>query len=93
MTSTLKITVTHPAGLHARPASLFVQTTNKFASEVTVQNLTDNSEAVNAKSILNVLTLGVMQNHEIEIKADGDDADQVVQALKTLIEDNFGEKC
>jgi phosphotransferase system HPr (HPr) family protein len=91
MNSTLKIQVTHPAGLHARPASLFVQTANKFASEITVQNLTDKSEAVNAKSILNVLTLGVMQNHEIEIKADGVDAEQATEALKTLIEDNFGE--
>jgi phosphotransferase system HPr (HPr) family protein len=92
MKSTLKIKVTHPAGLHARPASLFVQTANKFASEIMVQNLTDKSEVVNAKSILNVLTLGVMQNHEIEIKADGDDAEQALAALKALIEDNFGEK-
>ncbi len=91
MKSKLKILVTHPAGLHARPASLFVQTANKFASEITVQNLTDKSEVVNAKSILNVLTLGVMQNHEIEIKADGEDAEQATQALKALIEDNFGE--
>lgn len=92
MKSTLKIKVTHPAGLHARPASLFVQTANKFDSDVKVQNLTDKSDPVNAKSILNVLTLGVMQDHEIEITAEGDDAEQAIQALKALIEDNFGER-
>jgi phosphotransferase system HPr (HPr) family protein len=92
MKSTLKIKVTHPAGLHARPASLFVQTANKFSSEVSVKNLTDKSDVVNAKSILNVLTLGVMKDHEIEITANGDDAESALQALKVLIEDNFGEK-
>jgi phosphotransferase system HPr (HPr) family protein len=91
MKSTLKIQVPHPAGLHARPASLFVQTSNKFSSDITVQNLTDESDVVNAKSILNVLTLGVMKDHEIEIVADGDDADDALKALKELIEDNFGE--
>jgi phosphocarrier protein len=91
MKSTVKIKVAHPAGLHARPASLFVQTANKFSSEVHVQNLTDKSDVANAKSILNVLTLGVMQDHEIEIVAEGDDAEEATQALKALVEDNFGE--
>ena len=91
MKSTLKISVSHPSGLHARPASLFVQTSNKFKSNITVQNLTDNSNLANAKSILSVLTLGVCQNHEIEIHAEGDDAEDALDALKALIEDNFGE--
>lgn len=91
MKSTLKIKVTHPAGLHARPASLFVQTANKFSSEINVQNLTDKSDVANAKSILNVLTLGVMKDHEIEIVAEGDDAEEATKALKALVEDNFGE--
>lgn len=91
MKSTLKIKITHPAGLHARPASLFVQTANQFASEITVQNLTDKSEVSNAKSILSILTLGVMQDHEIEIIAKGDDAEKATEALKALIEDDFGE--
>jgi phosphotransferase system HPr (HPr) family protein len=92
MKSTLKIKVTHPAGLHARPASLFVQTANKYNSEIMVQNITDESDTANAKSILSVLTLGVMQDHEIEINADGDDAQEAIQELKVLIEDNFGEE-
>ncbi len=56
-----------------------------------VQNLTDSSPIVNAKSILNILTLGVMQNHEIEIIADGDDAAEAIEGFKALINDNFGE--
>ena len=91
MKSTLKIAVTHPAGLHARPASLFVQTANKFSSDIQVQNLTDNSNLANAKSILSILTLGVCQDHEIEIVADGEDSEQALEALQALIEDNFGE--
>jgi phosphotransferase system HPr (HPr) family protein len=92
MKSKLNITVNHPAGLHARPASLFVQTANKFSSDIQVQNLTDNSNLANAKSILSVLTLGVCQDHEIEITADGDDAEDALIALEALIEDNFGEE-
>lgn len=91
MKSTLTIAISHPSGLHARPASLFVQTANKFTSNIQVQNLTDNSNLANAKSILSVLTLGVCQNHEIEIVAEGDDAEDALDALKALIEDNFGE--
>jgi phosphotransferase system HPr (HPr) family protein len=89
--SSLNITITHPAGLHARPASIFVQTANKFASNIQVQNITDQSNVANAKSILSVLTLGVSQGHEIEIIADGDDASDAIKALEALIKDNFGE--
>jgi phosphotransferase system HPr (HPr) family protein len=91
MKTTLNIQITHPAGLHARPASLFVQTANKFSSNVKVKNITDESDFASAKSILGVLTLGVMQNTEIQIEAEGDDADAAINALKALIDDNFGE--
>lgn len=92
MKSTLKIKVNHSAGLHARPASLFVQTASKFSSDITVKNLTDESALSNAKSILSILTLGVVQGHEIEIIAEGDDAEEAITALESLINDNFGEK-
>ncbi len=91
MTTKLTVKVSHPAGLHARPASLFVQTASKFNSDIEVKNLTDDSDVANAKSILTVLTLGVMQDHEIEIAAEGDDAEEAVAALKALVESNFGE--
>ena len=85
------LTVNHPVGLHARPAAQFVQTASTFDSEITVANKTKESAAVNAKSILSVLTLGVHQGFEIEITAEGDDAGDALKALEALVADNFGE--
>lgn len=85
------IQVKNKVGLHARPAALFVQTAAKFASKVKVKNLTSNGNFVDAKSIIMVLTLGVMKDHEVVIHTDGADADAALEALKSLIEANFGE--
>jgi phosphotransferase system HPr (HPr) family protein len=85
------IPVKHKVGLHARPASLFVQTAAKFSSKIKVKNLTTNGNFVDAKSIIMVLTLGVMRDHEVVIQTDGTDADAALEALKSLIEGNFGE--
>lgn len=87
----LKVTVTHEVGLHARPASLFVQTASKFPCEIKVKNLTAEGEFVDAKSIIMVLTLGVMQDHEILVEAEGSDAEQALTALNDLVASNFGE--
>jgi len=86
-----KIQVKNKVGLHARPAALFVQTAAKFASMIKVKNLTSNGNFVDAKSIIMVLTLGVMKDHEVLIQTDGADADSALEALKSLIEGNFGE--
>ena len=86
-----RILVTHEVGLHARPASLFVQTANKYSADIDVQNLTTQSDVVNAKSIIMVLTLGVLQNHELLVKAEGTDAEGAVEALSLLVRNNFGE--
>jgi phosphotransferase system HPr (HPr) family protein len=85
------IQVKNKVGLHARPAALFVQTANKFQSKVKVKNLTTKGDFVDAKSIIMVLTLGVMKDHEVLIQTDGSDADMALGALKALIENNFGE--
>lgn len=85
------IQVKHKVGLHARPAALFVQTAAKFASNIKVKNLTANGNFVDAKSIIMVLTLGVMRDHEVVIQTEGADADTALDALKSLIESNFGE--
>jgi phosphotransferase system HPr (HPr) family protein len=87
-----RVIVTHPVGLHARPASLFVQAAKKFKSQIRVQNVTAGGKAVDAKSILGLLTLGVMQNHEIHIQADGEDAEAAVSGLSSLVSSDFGEK-
>jgi phosphotransferase system HPr (HPr) family protein len=86
-----KIVITNKVGLHARPASLFVQVANKCASDITIRNLTTASNPVNAKSIISVLTLGVMQNHEILIQANGSDEENAIERLKALAVANFGE--
>ena len=85
------IIINHSVGLHARPASLFVQTANKFSSTIKVRNLTLNGKFVDAKSIIMVLTLGVLKDHEIVIQTDGPDEAKASAALKDLIESNFGE--
>lgn len=87
----MKMLVTHKVGLHARPASVFVQTANKYAAKITVQNLTAGGNAVDAKSILMILTLGVGHDHEISIRAEGVDAESAVQSLRDLVQRNFGE--
>lgn len=85
------ITIQHPAGLHARPASKFVRLASSFPCEIRVADLTKGTQAVNAKSILGVLSLGVDQGHQIRIETDGERESDAVQALQSLVADNFGE--
>ncbi len=90
-----KIVVNNAVGLHARPASLFVQAAAKYKSDISVSCHDPETEEiidVNAKSILSVLTLGVFQGMEITIKADGEDEEDAVATLIALVEDDFGEK-
>jgi phosphotransferase system HPr (HPr) family protein len=88
-----RVTVQHPTGLHARPAALFVRTAAGFSAAVRVTNLTrDESRRADAKSIINLMTLGVEQGHELLISADGDDADEAVVTLISLVKDDFGER-
>lgn len=90
-----KIIVNNKVGLHARPASIFVQEATKHVSEIKVSCQdpeTKEIREVNAKSILGVLTLGVFQGMEITISAEGDDEVAAVEALETLVKNNFGEE-
>ena len=87
----IEFTITHEVGLHARPAAVFVKMAASYPCEIKVRNLTTQGPFVNAKSILSVLTLGVSQGHRIAIEAIGDQADEALGALGTLIENNFGE--
>lgn len=82
------LTVTHKAGLHARPAALLVQTANKFHSQI---NVTHSDRSANAKSILGVLTLGALQGAVVTVQAEGEDAEEALSALRQLVESNFGE--
>ena len=79
--------VKNETGLHARPASLFVQKAAKYKSTIKVKK--DGKEA-NAKSIISVLSLGASFGSEITIIADGPDAEEAVAALVELL-DNLEE--
>jgi phosphotransferase system HPr (HPr) family protein len=81
--------VVNAAGLHARPAAVFVAEAGKFASKIRVRNATTNSGWADAKSILSVLTLGVEPQHEIEFTAEGPDEEQAAAALAGLITSDF----
>lgn len=76
-------------GLHARPASVFVQTANKFTSDIKIRKLNTSHPAVSAKSILHVLMLGVSKGNSIELSIEGVDEAAAAEALKTLLDTNF----
>lgn len=86
-----ELTVRNPSGLHARPAALFAEAAGEFASQITVRNLTADSHAVDAKSVLMVLTLGVQPGHRIGLEAEGTDAEAAVARLTELVEAGLGE--
>lgn len=85
--------VRNPSGLHARPAALFVKTAAGFSSDVRVTNLSrDPEKAAAARSLLAVLGLGVSKGHQLRISAEGDDADEALEALRSLVESGLGEE-
>ena len=71
--------VTSDSGIHLRPATLLVNTASKFGSDI---NLEYNGKNVNLKSIMGVMSLGIQQNAEIKITANGDDAAQALAAIR-----------
>lgn len=75
-------------GLHARPASLFVQTAARFTAVIHVEC---NGRRADAKRILKVLQLGAEYGAELHVHAEGDDAAEAVAALGELVHNRFGE--
>lgn len=69
-------------GLHARPAALFVQEANKYASEVFVHK---GEKKVNAKSIMGIMSLAISTDTEIKISAEGPDAQEAVDTLVDIV--------
>lgn len=86
MKKTVKIL--NESGLHARPAGMFVKTASKFSSDI---NIEYNGSSYNAKSIMNILSLGLKKDEEITIAANGADENEAVEALANLVETKFGE--
>ena len=83
------VTITVDIGLHARPAAQFVQTAKRMQSDIRLKH---GEREANAKSIMQVLTLRVKQYGELEITAEGADEEDAIQALVTLVKNNFAEQ-
>lgn len=82
------VKVQNQVGLHARPAMYFIQKANEFKSSVWVVK---EERRVNAKSLLGVLSLGIMGGTEIRIMAGGPDEEEAVEELVKLVESGFAE--
>lgn len=90
---TAQTIVKNASGLHARPASDFVGKAKTFQSTVTIRNPDHPAQAaVNAKSIIRLLSLGIVRGTRVEISADGPDEQEAVDALVLLIDSGFGEE-
>jgi len=76
-------------GLHARAAALFVQTANKYASNVTIEK--DGVE-VNGKSIMGIMMLAAAKGCEVTVRADGADETEAASTIEKLIHDKFNEE-
>jgi phosphocarrier protein len=83
-----EVVVQNQVGLHARPATFFIQKANEFKSSVWVEK---DERKVNAKSLLGVLSLGITKGTSIAIIADGADEQEAVTTLVNLIASNFTE--
>jgi len=83
---TREATVTNQVGLHARPATFFIQKANEYKCSIWVEK---DERRVNAKSLLGVLSLGVVKGTTINLIADGVDEKEAVDGLIELISGNF----
>lgn len=83
-----EVTVQNQVGLHARPATFFIQKANEFKSNIWVEK---DERKVSAKSLLGVLSLGITRGTNVKIVADGNDEVNAVNALTTLVGSEFTE--
>ncbi|MDD6175296.1 MAG: HPr family phosphocarrier protein [Firmicutes bacterium] len=82
------VMVQNQVGLHARPATFFIQKANEFKSTVWVEK---EERRVNSKSLLGVLSLGIVGGTTIRIIADGPDEEEAVESLVKLVQSGFTE--
>lgn len=82
------VVVQNQVGLHARPATFFIQKANEFKSSIWVEK---EERRVNAKSLLGILSLGIVGGTTIRIIADGPDEEVAVKGLVDLVDSGFAE--
>ena len=86
-----EVILTNPSGLHARPATQFVKTAGQFKG--TRVKISKAGKEVDATSVIGIMTLGAKQGNALTILADGPEEQEALAALKSLIENGFGEGC
>ena len=87
--TTRDVTILNRAGIHARPASMIVQTAQKFESAIWIEK---EDVKINAKSIMNILTLGATYKTELIVSAEGPDEEEAVAELAGLFDNKFKEE-
>ena len=83
------VIVQNQVGLHARPATFFIQKANEFKSSISIEK---EERRVNAKSLLGILSLGIVGGTQIRVIADGADEEAAVDGLVELVESGFAEE-
>ncbi len=83
-----EVVINNQVGLHARPATFFIQKANEFKCSIWIEK---DERKVNAKSLLGVLSLGIVKGTKINIIADGSDEEEAVNTLSELIATDFSE--
>ena len=83
-----EVVINNQVGLHARPATFFIQKANEFQSSIWIEK---DDRRVNAKSLLGVLSLGIVKGTSVKILADGVDESAAIATLSELIDSNFSE--
>ena len=82
------VTITNNIGLHARPATFFIQKANMYKSSIWIEK---DERRVNAKSLLGVLSMGIAKGMTVTLIADGQDESIAIDALVALVETGFAE--
>ena len=85
---TRDVVITNASGLHARPATFFIQKANSYKCTILVEK---DDRKVNAKSLLGVLSLGIAKGMTITLIADGQDEESAINGLIELIQTGFAE--
>ena len=85
---TREVTINNQVGLHARPATFFIQKANEFKSSIWIEK---DDRKVNAKSLLGVLSLGIVKGTTVTLVADGSDEKDALNTLASLIASDFTE--
>ncbi|MFT6927736.1 MAG: phosphocarrier protein FPr [Psychromonas sp.] len=84
-------TILNPHGLHARPGAMLVNTAKKFTATIQLARIDTPDKTVNAKSLMKVMTLGVKFKDQLQVTAQGEDAEQALLAIGQAIEKGLGE--